>query len=63
MAFVRSTFDMNGDRRQAQPAGYRPLDGVVRLHSSERNKGYVVHLVLRNESIGPRNNFGIDVLD
>src|SRR6185312_6065798 len=28
------TFDMSGDRRQAQPAGGRPLDGGVRRHGS-----------------------------
>lgn len=26
------TFDMSGDRRQAKPAGGRPLDGGVRRH-------------------------------
>ena len=26
------TFDMSGDRKPAQPAGGRPLDGGVRCH-------------------------------
>ena len=29
------TFDMSGDRKPAQPAGGRPLDGGVRCHAAE----------------------------
>src|SRR5205085_7661638 len=31
-ADARLTFDMSGGRKQAQPAGGRPLDGRVRRH-------------------------------
>src|SRR5664280_402795 len=30
------TFDMSGGRKQAEPAGGRPLDGVVRPHALRR---------------------------
>jgi len=34
-ADARLTFDMSVDRRQAQPAGGRPLDGGVRPHAAQ----------------------------
>ena len=37
-ALLALTFDMSGDRKPAQPAGGRPLDGGVRRHVAWHTK-------------------------
>ena len=56
------TFDMSGDRRQAQPAGGRPLDGGVRRHFSYCNRATKLVKAFHSGSLPTRNRTGVAVL-